>query len=332
MLVKNIKYLLITVFMLIAQVGSVIAADKIQADVRYLYVQPGQTLHNIVSKLYPERKKDWPLLRREIVRINPESFVDGKEHQMKAGVRLELPKRKVSKKHLTKRKTKKVEPLHVGDVVRTRGEALAVGKDRVSRSLTAGDRVYLGDKLITGADGFIRLHMIDEALLDLRCYSIMVIEEYSLQDKNRRSIFNLLQGSLRKVTGEIGKWSNDVYELRTPVASVGVRGTEYALRVFQTKGCGGAADTKDDGLYLKVIKGIVDVHNNKNDIKTAVVKGDTLYVKSPEAEPVKNVVEAGVLSPVVRVEKIPEPEPEIIVEEEPSDWGWWLLGLIILAL
>jgi hypothetical protein len=321
---KNLKLLLIAIFLLTSNVGSSIAASEIQADIRYLYVQPGQTLHNIVSKLYPNRKKDWPRLRREIVRINPESFVDGKESQMKAGVRLELPRRRVPK-----RKTKKIAPLYVGDVVRTQGQALAVNKDRVSRALSAGDRIYLGDKLITGEDGFMRLHMIDNALLDLRCYSIMVIEEYSLQDKNRRSIFNLLQGSLRKVTGEIGKWGDDVYELRTPIASVGVRGTEYALRVFQTKGCGGTVDTKDDGLYLKVIKGIVDVHNNKTDIKTAVIKGDTLYIKTPEAEPVKNVVAPGVLAPVVKEKKLPEPEP---VVEESSDWGWWLLVLVLLAV
>ena len=326
MLFKNMKVLLIAIFMLMSHAGSVIAATEIKADIRYLYVQPGQTLHNIVSKLYPNRKKDWPRLRREIVHLNPASFVDGKEFQMKAGVRLELPRRSVPK-----RKTKKIAPLYVGDVVRTRGQALAVNKDRVSRSLSAGDRIYLGDKLITGEDGFMRLHMIDDAFLDLRCYSIMVIEEYSLQDKNRRSIFNLLQGSLRKVTGEIGKWGDDVYELRTPIASVGVRGTEYALRVFQTKGCSGTVDTKDDGLYLKVIKGIVDVHNNKSDIKTAVVKGDSLYIKTAEAAPVKNVVEPGVLAPVVKEKKLPEPEPEPVVEES-SDWGWWLLVLVLIAV
>ena len=320
---KNMKSLLVAVFLLMTCAGGVMATNDFQANIRYLHVQPGQTLHNIVSKIYPNRKKDWPRLRREIVRINPGSFVDGKEHQMKAGVRLELPKRRVAK-----RKVKKVVPLYVGDVVRTRGEVLAVSRDRVSRTLSAGDRVYLGDKLITGEDGFMRLHMIDDALLDLRCFSIMVIEDYALQDKDRRSVFNLLQGSLRKVTGKIGKWADDVYELRTPVASVGVRGTEYALRVFQTKGCGGTIDTEDDGLYLKVIKGIVSVHNNKSKTETTVARGDTLYLKTSEDEPVKNAVEPGVLSPEVKVEKKPKPE---VVEEESSDWGWWLLALVLLA-
>ena len=113
---------------------------------------------------------------------------------MKAGVRLELPKRMVMKPMPVARKP-------VGEVVKARGQTIAVGYNRISRDLGIGDSVFVGDKLITGDDGFIRLHMGDNAKLDLRCYSIMVIEKYDLQSSNRKSILNLLQGSLRKVTG-----------------------------------------------------------------------------------------------------------------------------------
>jgi hypothetical protein len=150
----------------------------------------------------------------------------------------------------------------------------------------------------------------------------MVIEKYDLQSKNRSSILNLLQGSLRKVTGEIGKWTEDIYELKTPVASVGVRGTEYALRVYQSKGCDGSADTDDNGLYIKVIKGLVDVHNKA--AKTEVAKNDTLYIPLPDKAPVKKEIKPGVLEPV----------KEVVVEEEesPSPWWWAVLGVIIVAL
>lgn len=300
-----------------------LAADleNIEAEVRYLYVQPGQTLHNIVSKLYPSRKTEWPRIRQDIIRINPHAFVDGKESQMKAGVRLKLPEARVVT--TTAKPAGKKASLHVGDVVLARGQTLAVGKNKVTRNLAAGDRVYLGDKLITGQNGFMRLHMIDDALLDLRCYSIIVIEDYALKSANRKSVLNLLQGSLRKVTGEIGKWSEDVYELRTPIASVGVRGTEYALRVFQTKGCDGTVDTADEGMYLKVIKGLVDVHNNKSRTETVVAKGDTLYIKTPESVPEKNVVKPGVITPAIS-----DQQPE----EESSSYWWWLLALGLLLL
>jgi len=167
--------------------------------------------------------------------------------------------------------------------------------------------------------------MIDDAVLDLRCFSIMVIEAYALNDTSRRSILNLLQGSLKKVTGQIGKMTEDVYELKTPVASVGVRGTEYALRVFQSKGCGGTLDA-DDGLYLEVIKGLVDVHNVAG--KEVIAKGETAYVPLPKAAPQKVKIKPGVIQPIVKTE-VKEAEES---EEESSSLWWWLLGIAGIAL
>jgi len=311
-----IPALFILVLMSICTPGAQ-AGSGIDAEIRYLYVQPGQTLHNIVKRLYPERKSEWGKLRRQIVRENPHAFVDGDETKMKAGVRLELPKRYVTKPM----------PIHkpkqnrVGKVVAAEGQVIAVGQDRITRQLIAGDSVYVGDKMITGADGFLRLKMVDQALLDLRCYSILVIEEYDLQSTTRTSVINLLQGSLRKVTGEIGKWKEDVYELRTPVASVGVRGTEYALRVFQSKGCRGSIDT-DDGLYVQVIEGLVDVYNKA--ARTEVARGDTLYIALPDEAPQPKVIEPGVFEPVAQ--KTPEASSSSHV------WWWAALGVVLIAL
>ena len=75
----------------------VLARDEIDADIRYLHVQPGQTLHNIVRRLYSERPRDWEKLEQQIVRENPHAFVNGDKTRMKAGVRLVLPNRLVVK-------------------------------------------------------------------------------------------------------------------------------------------------------------------------------------------------------------------------------------------
>jgi hypothetical protein len=313
-----IKLLVLLAVFAIGPAPCVAAEEVIQADARYLYVQPGQTLHNIVRRLYPQRQKEWEKLEQQIVRENPEAFIDGDKTKMKAGVRLELPKRMVVKPRPIARK-----PSQVGEVIVARGETLAVNQRKVSRDLNVGDAIYVGDKIVTGENGFLRLHMVDDAKLDLRCYSIMVIEKYDLQSNNRSSILNLLQGSLRKVTGEIGKWTEDIYELKTPVASVGVRGTEYALRVYQSKGCDGSVDTDDNGLYIKVIKGLVDVHNKA--AKTEVAKNDTLYIPLPDKAPVEKEIKPGVLEPV-------KAEPVVEEDESTSPWWWAVLGVVIIAL
>ena len=306
--------LLILLFIIGLNPAVSLAQDSYNADIRYLHVQKGQTLHNIVKRLYPGHRKEWKYLTREIVRLNPHAFVDNDPTKMKAGVRLKLPEKLV----VRSKKSKLVKLKQVGTVAESSGNVIAVDKRKVSRKLIKGNPVYLGDKVITGEEGSVRLKMIDDAVLDLRCFSIMVIEEYALSSTSRRSILNLLQGSLKKVTGQIGKMTEDVYELKTPVASVGVRGTEYALRVYQAKGCGGTIDA-DDGLYLEVIKGLVDVHNEAG--REVIAKGETAYVPLPKAVPKKVKVKPGVIKPVVK-------EPE---EESTSLW-WWLLGIVGIAL
>ena len=296
-----------------------IAKDSYSTDIRYLHVQKGQTLHNIVKRLYPGRTKEWAKISKDIVRHNPHAFIDADPTRMIAGVRIKLPK----KIAVHNSRAKPIKLKKVGMVLETEGSVVAVDKRKISRKLSTGEPVYLGDKVITGEDGYVRLKMIDSAVLDLRCFSIMVIEAYALNTTNRRSILNLLQGSLKKVTGDIGKMAEDVYELKTPIASVGVRGTEYALRVFQSKGCGGTLDA-DDGLYLEVIKGLVDVHNQAG--REMIAKGETAYVPLPEAAPRKEQIKSGVITPV-NVEVEPAP-----VEEESTSVWWWILGIVGIVL
>jgi hypothetical protein len=310
-----IKLLIVLAVFSIDAGAPAIAKDEIDADLRFLYVQPGQTLHSIVRRLYPERPNDWSKLEKQIVRENPGSFVNGDPTQLKAGTRLDLPKRMVIKPRPIPAKR-----VQVGEVIEVRGQTIAVNQEKLSRDLAVGGGVFVGDKIVTGGDGFVRLQMIDNARLDLRCYSIMVIEKYDMQASRRGSILNLMQGSMRKVTGDIGKEGEDTYELKTPVASVGVRGTEYALRVFQSKGCDGSVDTGDDGLYIKVIDGLVDVHNKA--AKTEVAKNDTLYIPLPDEAPVEKKIEPGVIEPVT----------EEAEEKSTSKWWWAVLGVIALAL
>jgi hypothetical protein len=314
-----IKLLIASAVFLLSPGFSAYATEDIPADVRYLYVQPGQTLHNIVRRLYPERQKEWEKLKQQIIRENPEAFIDGDEAKLKAGSRLELPRRMV-----VKPRPVVMKPSQVGEVAIARGQTIAVDKSKVSRELGVGDGVFVGDKIITGEDGFLRLHMIDNARLDLRCYSIMVIEKYNLQSTSRSSILSLLQGSVRKVTGEIGKWAEDTYELKTPVASVGVRGTEYALRVFQSKGCDGSIDTEDDGLYVKVIDGLVDVYNKA--AKTEVAENGMLYIPLPDKPPVEKEIRQGTFEAVEELPAVVEEEKKV------SPWWWVLIGAVVAVL
>lgn len=300
--------LLLTAFISPSIVG---AASAIKAEKRYLYVQPGQTVSSIVKVLYPDRKDQWPTIIQRIVKKNPHAFKNGVAAEIRVGERLLLPRLKTgtrSAKDMVVYKGLEA----VGQVVKARGKTFAISSKDKRSKLVVGSEVHVGDRLFTGVDGFIRLSMIDDAKIDLRCNSEMLVEDYRLLRAGNRSVIYLLKGSLRKITGSIGKVAEDIYEMKTPIATVGVRGTDYAIRVLQSHGCDGSVDVNSDGMFVKVNSGGIDLSNRSGTI--ALNAGDAAHVSGRGADP--QAIETG--------------DGVFDAADEASLW-WWLLGIVIIA-
>lgn len=58
---------------------------------QYRDVQPGDTLGEIVESLLPADESMRQRLMRDIVELNPDAFIDGSPHRLRAGIRLWLP-------------------------------------------------------------------------------------------------------------------------------------------------------------------------------------------------------------------------------------------------
>ncbi|VAW63526.1 hypothetical protein MNBD_GAMMA08-2036 [hydrothermal vent metagenome] len=257
------------------------AAGKFNAQKRYLYVQPGQSIFSVVKVLYPKQQSQWPNIIKQVVKLNPHAFVNADATRIKVGERLELPpvsgKSRASNKPVT---FKKIQA--VGQVIKSRGKTFVISKKRKKRNLQVGSEIYVGDRIFTGVKGFIRLNMIDEAKIDLRCNSEMLIEDYQLMRGGNRSVIYLIKGSVKKITGTIGKIADDIYEMHTPVATVGVRGTEYAIRVLQQYGCDGSLDVNSKGLFVKVNRGAIDIKNKKE--QKAMSQGDVAFLANEKSK------------------------------------------------
>lgn len=262
------KYLYILFIALLALSFTVQSAGRFNTEKRYLYVQPGQSVFSIVQVLYSDQQKYWPEIIRKIVRTNPHAFVGADATKILPGERIELPAYTGSIKptQTTSKAVVYKGPSAVGQVVKSRGRAFVLSEDHKRRDLVLGSEVFVGDRMFTGVKGFIRLSMIDDAKIDLRCNSEMRIEDYQLLRGANRSVLRLIKGSVKKITGSIGKVAEDIYEMHTPVATVGVRGTEYAIRVLQSHGCDGSLDVNSDGMFVKVNKGTIDVTSNQRKV------------------------------------------------------------------
>jgi hypothetical protein len=89
-----------------------------------------------------------------------------------------------------------------------------------------------GDTIKTGSDGVVQWWMQDDSLFLLPTGSTLHIDEYVSPSKGNgfgKSFFSLIKGAMRSVTGLIAKDNSQNYRVATPVATMGVRGTDFKL-------------------------------------------------------------------------------------------------------
>ena len=92
--------------------------------------------------------------------------------------------------------------------------------------------VQEGDELATGADGYIYVKTVDNGFLILRPNSRARIIAYhvdSAKPSNTRVKFELLNGVARSISGTAVKQARQNFRFNTPVAAIGVRGTDFIV-------------------------------------------------------------------------------------------------------
>ena len=145
-----------------------------------------------------------------------------------------------------------------------------------------GTRISAGDTVITGPGGYVRLEMSDGGEMVLRPDSQLKVEHYTFVKAKREDdsfVLSMMKGGLRAITGLIGKRGNkDAYELKTSNGTIGIRGTQFDLRVCLAN-CGALAD----GTYLLVRYGAVQASNAQGSL--AVAAGQVAFMP-PNRPPV----------------------------------------------
>ena len=120
----------------------------------------------------------------------------------------------------------------VGQVKTAKGTVhLERGGQRVAAQ--PGTPVREGDLLVTGADGAAGLTFSDNSLLSVGPSSSLAIDRYAFDPTTHAGRFDstLRRGTLAGVSGKIVKQAPEAMRVRTPGAIMGVRGTEFAVRV-----------------------------------------------------------------------------------------------------
>jgi hypothetical protein len=92
--------------------------------------------------------------------------------------------------------------------------------------------IYGIDTVKTAVDSQTQLRMIDGGLISLTPLSQLDISQYDFDTKTSEGsvALSLIKGGLRTVTGLLTNKTKN-YQLSTPVASIGVRGTHYSAHI-----------------------------------------------------------------------------------------------------
>jgi hypothetical protein len=113
------------------------------------------------------------------------------------------------------------------------GDASTVSPSGQKQSIARGTNILAGQTILTGDNGHVHLKMIDGAFVSIRPSSKFKIEEYlynATEPKKSKIKFVLEQGTARSITGKAGENSKESYRLNTPLAAIGIRGTDFVVQ------------------------------------------------------------------------------------------------------
>lgn len=124
------------------------------------------------------------------------------------------------------------ETLPVGNVKTLTGSA-SVSTDGNVVSAVPGMPIYEGSTLRTEADSSLGVTFNDETMMSFGPDTTLVVEAYlyaPTEGKLKLSA-RLARGSLNYVSGVIAKLQPDAVSVETPNGIIGVRGTQFLVRV-----------------------------------------------------------------------------------------------------
>ena len=122
-------------------------------------------------------------------------------------------------------------------IVAARGNVSAISSDG-ERALGQGDTVFVQEQVVTADRSFAVLQFVDGAKVTVRPNSAVTVEEYAFNGADTdAATLNLVEGGLRVITGAMAKTHPENYKVKTPVALMGVRGTEFSIMLCGDQIC-----------------------------------------------------------------------------------------------
>lgn len=172
----------------------------------------------------------------------------------------------------------------IGEVVFARGAVSAQTSAGQIRLLGKKAAIYRGDTITTAPKSFAVVKLNDGTRISIRPGSVLAIIDYADKVGEESTTMRLFRGGLRAISGWISKRNPDAFKVRTAVATIGIRGTEFDARLCEAdcakearEMTGGKAVSRSSVVgRVAFIRGKVSAKKDGKDART-LTRGAPLY-------------------------------------------------------
>jgi len=118
-------------------------------------------------------------------------------------------------------------------VVRTSSGDATVTRGDQTLPASPGLKILLGDTLGTGADGSLGVILRDDSSLSIGPESRLVLRSFQFSPSEGKfdMVARISRGTMAYLSGLIGKLAPENARFETPTATIGIRGTRFAVKV-----------------------------------------------------------------------------------------------------
>jgi len=117
-----------------------------------------------------------------------------------------------------------------GTITQLSGPLLAKKADGGVRVLSLRSEVESGDTLVTEKNTYALVKFVDNSEITLKPGTTFKVENFAFdagKPDGDQASFSLVKGGLRSVTGLLGKRNKEKFSMKTPSATIGIRGTTF---------------------------------------------------------------------------------------------------------
>jgi hypothetical protein len=121
-------------------------------------------------------------------------------------------------------------------VVRTASGAATVTRGETTLPAIPGLKIMAGDTLGTGRDGSLGVILRDDSSLSIGPESRLVLRSFLFSPREGKFdlVARITRGTMAYLSGLIGMLAPEKARFETPTATIGIRGTRFAVKVEES--------------------------------------------------------------------------------------------------